>query len=268
MTLVEYLYVDQRRLDAYFQQISSSHKLQKIPVWKAEIGLLGPKVVAEQGQVAGSFTTHDKVRRLVDYLWSKGLLDPERPSATDYSREFRLETCLATRLLLPPSPGAPQGFLGLSLWISDSPESQPDADWLKLYLLEDYSGPDGYYQGSALSILNWMYEAWTHEFYDTVVHVALSQQAPGAHFNARLEHRMASDPVGFMTVLGARIGLSRRITVLYRVRTYIQRKSPLREVLLESHKLGAPLRHAGTIGYPIFIAAPTLVFGGDQLGHS
>jgi hypothetical protein len=57
MALVEYLYVDDKRLDSYFEQISSPVTYDKVPEWNAEIGLTGPKGGGKQVRFARPFTT-------------------------------------------------------------------------------------------------------------------------------------------------------------------------------------------------------------------
>ena len=41
MTLVDYLYVDEDRLDSYIEQFSSPVVYDKIPAWKCPLGLRG-----------------------------------------------------------------------------------------------------------------------------------------------------------------------------------------------------------------------------------
>ena len=43
MSLIEYVYVDEKRLDAYFEQISSPVTYDKVPEWNADISITGPK---------------------------------------------------------------------------------------------------------------------------------------------------------------------------------------------------------------------------------
>lgn len=67
-SLTEYLYGDKRRVDTYFEQISSPTRYDKVPVWKAEAGLLGPKAEATQARFPRPFTTLEEDRRAAEFL--------------------------------------------------------------------------------------------------------------------------------------------------------------------------------------------------------
>ena len=66
--LKEYLYVDQVRLDAYFEQISDPIAYDKVPVWKAGLTLTGPAAENQQARFARPFTRVEKIRRLLRFL--------------------------------------------------------------------------------------------------------------------------------------------------------------------------------------------------------
>jgi hypothetical protein len=42
-SLSEYLYIDRKRLEMYFEQMSSPVTYDKVSVWKVALGLLVPK---------------------------------------------------------------------------------------------------------------------------------------------------------------------------------------------------------------------------------
>src|SRR5215210_128620 len=123
MALVEYLYVDERRLDTYFEQISSPVTYDKVPEWNAEIGLTGPKGGGKQARFARPYTMHEKISNLTEYLEDEGLVAYERPGNRDPipiadRKLFRIETCRAKRVFIPPDHGQPQEVGALNVWIS------------------------------------------------------------------------------------------------------------------------------------------------------
>jgi len=68
MALKEYLYIDERRLNSYFEQISSPVKYDKVPVWKASISLTGPNAEGQQARFARPYTKHEKIEKLNEYV--------------------------------------------------------------------------------------------------------------------------------------------------------------------------------------------------------
>lgn len=70
--LVEYLYVDQKRLNSYFDQISESPvAYDKVPTWKGGVGLTKLGTEVTQSRYARPFTTHEKIKQLLKYLKDK-----------------------------------------------------------------------------------------------------------------------------------------------------------------------------------------------------
>jgi len=106
MALVEYLYVDEKRLDTYFEQISSPVTYDKVPMWNAEIGLTGPKAGGAQQRFARPFTTHEKISKLTEYLEDKGHVEYGRSSGKKEGTTFRIETCQAKRVFIPQTAGS------------------------------------------------------------------------------------------------------------------------------------------------------------------
>ena len=58
MPVIEYLYLDHRRIKMYFEQVSDPVKKDKVANWKAALGLTGPKVEASQTVSSREFTLH------------------------------------------------------------------------------------------------------------------------------------------------------------------------------------------------------------------
>jgi hypothetical protein len=164
MALVEYLYVDEKRLDTYFEQVSSPVTYDKVPEWNAEIGLTGPKGGGKQTRFARPYTVHEKISKVTEYLEDEGLVDYERPGAgakgaSGVGEMFRLEKCRAKRVLIPPDSGQPKEVGALNVWISAVPRTPEEIRAIferdgksgdfdpfnspgNLYLLEDAQHPD------------------------------------------------------------------------------------------------------------------------------
>jgi hypothetical protein len=168
MALVEYLYVDEKRLDTYFEQISSPVTYDKVPMWNAEIGLTGPKAGGAQQRFARPFTTHEKISKLTEYLEDKGHVEYGRSSGKKEGTTFRIETCQAKRVFIPPDRGQPPDVGALNVWISAVPRTREElkailerrGEWAEdrwspgpgnLYLLEAYQHSDSYSHGERLS---------------------------------------------------------------------------------------------------------------------
>lgn len=67
--LIEYIYVDHKRLDSYFEQISESPiAYDKVPTWKGGVGLTNLGSEVTQGRYPRPFTTHEKFSSLLEYL--------------------------------------------------------------------------------------------------------------------------------------------------------------------------------------------------------
>ena len=107
MELEEYLYVDDRRLDTYVDQIGSPVTFEKVPVWSAKLALTGLEAAGTQQRHPRSLTRAEKITRLLNYLGEKGLLGDGRFTGREafspLAQPFRLETCEAVKLLIPPA---------------------------------------------------------------------------------------------------------------------------------------------------------------------
>lgn len=136
--LVEYLYVDQRRLNTYFEQISPGVAYDKVPVWRAGMGVTGPTAEAEQARFGRSFSTHEKIQKLIEcvkHLPPVDLGDGPRPNPL-----FRLETVQAIKVVIPPKPAA-GGAHGLVLWLSARPSFDIQRGQ-RLILIQEYRKDD------------------------------------------------------------------------------------------------------------------------------
>ena len=68
MHLKEYLYIDQKRLNSYIEQIHPDSKIEKVPEWKVDIGLTGPKISASQKAQFRTLTQDEKIELLLKHL--------------------------------------------------------------------------------------------------------------------------------------------------------------------------------------------------------
>lgn len=107
MSLAEYLYVDDRRLDKYVEQIGSLITYDKVPIWTATLSLLGPAAEGTQQRTGRPLRQSEKINRLLDYLKKHDLLAEGRFTGrnafTHNAKMFRLETCLAVKTFIPPA---------------------------------------------------------------------------------------------------------------------------------------------------------------------
>ncbi|TLU61098.1 hypothetical protein FE810_15610 [Thalassotalea litorea] len=238
-SIIEYLYIDNPRLDSYFEQISSPVMYEKVPVWKAVFGLAGPKAEATQIRPGRPFTTHEKVKVFHDYLRKKKLVIENRPAApfddellndSQSPKQFRKEVMSAQRVRLDKNEG-------LNIWVSTEPDKQSKNNRRPvgaLFLIEDFSGKeDRIVTISAFSSL-W---ALIQEM-EPIIEKANSHIFEHAK---NMEDRFGRDPVSVLKQIGAKFGPVRRIQATYRIRV----------CGMEMGANGATT----TIGYPIVISA-------------
>ena len=239
--LAEYLYVDEDRLNFYFDQISQQ------PTEPTEllgfIPLKTPNADATPAQHARQATTHQKAVQLRDYLQRTHQLLHEWYEMS--SIPFVLETVRATQVFIPPRKEV-LNFPGLTLWISQSDSASgglqfPRSGRLQgnLYLLEAFpkndESPVRYTSYSALALL--LQELDT-ELRNSVLGQQIDLNAP----TEQLEYQLSRQPLNFLKTLGAQVALTRTITSLYRIRV----------TFLDSYS--EPEFAVTTIGYPIVIA--------------
>jgi hypothetical protein len=249
MALVEYLYVDEQRLDTYFEQISSPVTYDKVPTWNAEIGFTGPKAGGAQQRFARPYTTHEKIAKFTEYLEDEGLVGHGRATedvVQDPKELFRLETCLAKRVFIPKEQlDSNRG--GLSLWISLMDRSSLQGWWQEqsdrsvlppgnLFLLEDYRADDSLYVPvfSTYSVLDLLI--------DEPERLDEQERQFGREVSLR---QFSADPTVALSKLGAQVGPARKIRSIYRVRKIF--------VDWDSE----PGSSVAIFGYPIFIAEGT-----------
>jgi hypothetical protein len=225
MSLVEYLYVDEDRLNSYFEQISSPIAYDKVPVWKAGLSLAGPNAEGQQARFARPFTRHEKIVKLTDYVESH---------SKDELFVFRIVNCVAARVLVPKE--RPFGR-SLVLWIA-SPHDEGEANVDTLCLLEDCRKDDDHGLGnSELSRLT----SWSVlcELLDEVRGESSHSESLGVTVE------FEKDPLSFLSKRGAQVSARRPIRSMYR-----RRASTGIQQWQTEHKYNF---YSVTVGYPIWI---------------
>jgi hypothetical protein len=238
--MFEYLFVDERRLNSYFEQISAPVIYDKVPTWNVELSLAGPKAAGTQTRQGREPTTHEKIERFVKYVQTNNLITSERPSLVNADRVkglFFMEKLTMRRVQIKRNDEA------LNIWVTEprlEKEFDPNVDEFPLgalFLIEDFRGDEGrdrtYTGYSSLYLLT---EELVSENRDTINDVF--NQLRKQDDVTRL---FAVDPLGTLKFLGGRIGPERHIVTVYRYRASCIEMEDVRG------------RATTTIGYPIFV---------------
>lgn len=289
MALREYLYIDNRRLDMYLEQIGPPVTYDRVPTYRAELSTTGPRVGATQERRGRTPTKHEKVQSLLKHLNTEELVYngrpalPQRRHSADrlsafetYSdlperghgadRHFVFETCSAVRLEVPERLQPDGNRKKLFLWVSlpnpeGSEQSQAGGDRPGiLCLLEDFHLDDEaspYFRGlSALSVLWSITDSLGKRISDLILpdeltRVESKDRGVGDVHNQRLID-FAKDPIESLKSWGCIAGRLRSIQALYLIRDYgVERGDVLRTHIEGS---GTPASLSTSIcGYPIVI---------------
>lgn len=142
MSFVDYIYIDNKRVDSYFEQIASA---------KTKLPAIVLKFTLPFGEVGLSSSSskeknnHEKIEAITNFLQRGKDLGSGRPfpkAATDrYSsvslevQTFQLETFNAWKLLIPIPNSEGKKTTGITFWLSQQPKQL-------LLLLESYTKPD------------------------------------------------------------------------------------------------------------------------------
>jgi hypothetical protein len=231
MSLVEYLFVDEKRLDSYFEQISSSPvAYDKVPVWEASLTITSPGAKGTQTRFQRPFTTHEKITQLIEYLQGNQLVVTHTPTDESWplGQDFHLVRFPLTRAFIPPKPEISPSFDGMGIWLGTF--SFPSYDVLDLFLLEDFQGkdePPTRHSRSEYSSLYVLTRA-----------LAESEKIPFTEDMVPADARYGSGLNFLAEFFGAEIGTERSTRCLFRVRREVE-----------------GLMGVYVFGYPIFIAA-------------
>lgn len=234
--LIEYLFVDQPRIERYFQQLSAPVQYDKLPVWKVALGITGPSVEGSQSRPGREFSFNEKLQKVLSHMKSEALLSNTRPDLLGRppSQPFVNEILLARRARIEREGNA------LNIWVSLPPAKTTPVDEMDLigalYLIEDFRGEDDYPTGwSSFSSLMLL----VHEL-AFVEGSPLSDPIEELRKQDNRSNRFASDPIGSLKSIGAQFGPERHIDVIYRYRA-------------SCYAGGDPKWFLTVVGYPLVI---------------
>lgn len=230
----EYLYLDEQRITAYHDQISSPVTYDKVPTWKFSIGLTNTGVEGTQTRFARDVTLHEKLDKVITHLRTAGLLMHGRPSTRNRAAGvFGHETLNARKLRLPKAEPP------ICLWFSDDlvasaldPSEDPRACPGKaIFLIQDDHTDDPLGRGSLSGYSSLML------LYNSVSDI------PGTTLNMSLgkfSNRVSMSPLDALLSMGAESGQSQPVEVIYRLRV---------DCFAEEDSF----KSSTTVGYPIAI---------------
>jgi hypothetical protein len=246
--LVDYKYIDHLRLDKFVEQIPQSHTKSNKFNWKFALSLTGPSIEVGRGATTHTLSTHEKVKRLVDYLLKTGSLSYNRPlelpggfppsSLTEHP--FILETMAARKVILPSKyTESVNGLKGFAVWISDPAE-------------KDLSASDFAFRGTFvyLTQMHWDNDglAYLHtgcSALQAVINTANGEELKKPSYEEPLGRGSADHPLVKLERLGAVITDTRIITSLYTVRYMTDEQCYTIN--------GRVFRVNDLLGYPIYI---------------
>ena len=268
MSLREFIFVDDLRLDSYTEQIAPAVTYDKVPVYSASLGLVATGASTVQQRFARPLSQIERVRLLEKYLQKGRHLGTVRPHEAKSSDEHRwqqpfvVETCKAARVQIPAREGQPS-FPGLVLWLSPPPPRDPTLLHPPgiLCLLQDSriadNGTKYGFLSSAYSVLESLILHLHLETRKTLLaplldFVGSDDESLEFHIDcwSHTEHALRpflADPVHFLSDLGCHASRARTISSLYRVRDFGPEFSPA--------ATGVYSDTLSTFGYPIFIEA-------------
>lgn len=257
MPIKEFLFVDEKRLNSYAEQIGSPVTYDKVPIWSAELSLAGPKGGASQARHARLPTRSEKVDIILSHLVDNQLVINKRPGPMEIDATFVIEVCSATRVLVPAIDKSQRQSQDLILWISPPGEVKKNIlhQTGLLCLLEDfrYSDNDGcahWPDVSAYTLLTSVVRALQLDSRNTILvkpfQITDSENEQMNPYSAWRDYmpEFIANPVGTLEELGCIPGPSREIEVLYRVRE-------LGHENFDWNELHPP--RISVFGYPIYI---------------
>lgn len=248
--LLEYVYIDQRRLISYAEQLNVARSAQKVPTWSVGFSLDGPKVGAKEATELRPATAHEMITKLIRHLKKNNQLQFERASSKwgNDKYQFAFEETIARKIVLPMKrTKVVPGLKELAVWISNplqNPGPRTEKDIAEprgtfLYLLEGYWDPDEDYHvlGSMWSALNMILRAVSKP-------MGLKESDLLNKYDARRSFR---SPLATLKEIGGIPEDPRKIQTLYRKRAI----SDDQFVMIN----GVSQRSYDLFAYPIYIAA-------------
>jgi len=237
--LRDYLYVDEKRLNSYLEQIGSTSTFRKAPSLKLSLSLLGPKVTAEQATQLRNKNNHEKICELIEYFEGNGHLGHSRPALIHSYNEdvelpdFVLEECEAFRILIPSAEQS-DSRSGIIMWVSEWPIERKMKALRPaglLCVIQDSTHDDTRHSaGFSHSGYTWL-QALLYQLHKEKIKTELSTEYPlsalGGYdwdimgFQDYLNNEaqlFRPDPLHWLKEKGCVLSTSRQIVTLYRIR--------------------------------------------------
>lgn len=253
----EYLFIDQRGVNFYYDQIHPSPLYDKVPEWSAGIGLTGPRADASQKLSARPANLYERLEEVCVYLQRRQYLvrsfshdDIVNGIADDGEIQyvnFVLTSLPLTKAVLPVAPiRGDQAVAQLILWLYSNHDTTHDTyrDLTSVCLIEDFTDPDAKVLHPGVSSFSALAAAIRsklagQEPANGAVDI-VPQDVTSAIGGARERSIMLADPTESVIEWGGKIITARRpVEVLCRLRQY-----------WSSSAVGTHV-----FGYPIFIRA-------------
>jgi hypothetical protein len=268
--IVEYIFVDEKRLRSYLEQIQGPQSYDKIPSWDINLSLTGLAVSGKQVSSPRPYTHNEMIDTLFSHLKQNDLLDYVRPKKPfndcETGKIFGLEDMMARKAIFPiiDNKNLP-GLRQLAVWVSEPSHDELNGsgygEGTFLYLIEAYWESDEPYHStiSGCSALGWILnnlEAHsiipkTSTSYGELRAKQLKERGLSPYlkpykFEGKAEFENKDHPIKILEKLGAFIQPGRKIRSLYRKR-YITD-----EMYFKNWRR----RHRSNdlVAYPIFIA--------------
>jgi hypothetical protein len=103
--VAEHLYIDERRLISYSNQIAGSVDFKKVPVMSGDVSLLGPKAAVGEVVIPVQLQIDDRIRIVEQHLRKYRHVEDGRIASRGAAREkeppFRCETCVVAEIFVP-----------------------------------------------------------------------------------------------------------------------------------------------------------------------
>lgn len=239
--LVDYLFIDNSRLDSYFEQIIPSPvAYDKVPTWKGGFGLTNLGVEGTQTSRARPYTSHEKIENLIEFL-SKGnsflnssdaifeLISSftrfDKPEELLSSKPFHLVELEAIKFILPVTQSSSNNVLVLWVGTLFHPH-RPEDSAISLVLLQNLLAADenpdiSIQQGSPYHVLQ---KAVLQHFIETSGNFRSQAQFDEDEAHRIIRHVISLDrfddldEINFLNREGTPTAFPRKIRVLYRVR--------------------------------------------------
>jgi hypothetical protein len=126
--LRNYLYIDERKLDSFAEQIRDRKKETVKRGKKLNLSITGLGVELSEEDAWRELSTHEKIENLLRFRTEENLVETARPQqmmpeeevGIPRGRKFVLETMLARKVIIPePRLVNTPGIKHLAVWISD-----------------------------------------------------------------------------------------------------------------------------------------------------